>query len=134
MENTVEKHYAGKTVLIAEDDRLLCEVLAEVIIKEFPGISVRIAYDGIEALEQIAKNRPSLLILNMMMPGKGGAEVLQELWRLKIALPTFVMSGYVKSKAEVAKLGGVPLSSFEFLAKPFKLEKFNKIIGKLLTS
>lgn len=131
-QNSMEKHYAGKTVLIADDDRHLCEILAEFIGSGFPGIRIEITYNGIDALHQIGKNRPSLLILNMMMPGKGGAEVLQELWATKIKLPTFVMSGYVKSRTEVAKLGGVPLNSFEYLAKPFDLSEFNEIIARLL--
>jgi CheY-like chemotaxis protein len=69
----------GREILIVEDEDDLRNILVELMREHFPDFSIVTAGDGEAALEQINRYTPSLLILNMIMPRKTGAEVLREL-------------------------------------------------------
>ena len=64
---------AGERVLIVEDDRTLLEGLEYSLSKE--GYTVSTATDGVEALEIARKERPELIILDIMLPELDGLEV-----------------------------------------------------------
>mgnify|MGYP001567630967 CR=1 FL=1 len=66
-----------KRILIAEDDVVLNEALTIKLKKD--GYIVDKAEDGIVALEKIRANKPDCLLLDILMPRKGGIEVLEEL-------------------------------------------------------
>jgi two-component system alkaline phosphatase synthesis response regulator PhoP len=67
----------AKTILMVDDERDL--VFATRLCLEGAGYTVEAAYDGAEALEQIAKVKPDLVLLDVYMPAKNGWEVLKEL-------------------------------------------------------
>jgi DNA-binding response OmpR family regulator len=116
------KTKSAKTIIIAEDDQLLNSLLNDFIESEFPEIAISLAYNGIEALDQLSRRIPSLMILNMMMPGLTGAEVLKRLATRRIRFPILVISGSVRSKEEVIKLSGYPEKYLSYLRKPFSLD------------
>ena len=66
-------------ILIVDDDRALCGLLAEYLQRE--GFVVDVAHDGETALAQLQNQttRPDLLILDVMMPGRDGLDTLREL-------------------------------------------------------
>src|SRR3989344_3468575 len=66
-----------KRIIIAEDDAVLSEALAIKLKKD--GYIVDKAEDGIVALEKIHANKPDCILLDILMPRKGGIEVLEEL-------------------------------------------------------
>jgi two-component system alkaline phosphatase synthesis response regulator PhoP len=66
-----------KTILFVEDDRLISEMYARLLIKK--GFKVDFAYDGLEALTKVAQEHYDLILLDIMMPGKTGIEVLHDL-------------------------------------------------------
>lgn len=66
-----------KDILIVEDDDVLREVLADKLTQE--GYGARNAVDGVEALEQMRKQKPDLILLDILMPRKDGMEVLEEM-------------------------------------------------------
>ena len=111
-----------QTVLIVDDDQILVSLLEKFIKSEFPEMAQLLAYNGIEALDQLSRRIPSLLILGMYMPGLTGAEVLKNLKARGIYIPTLMVSGNIKNKEEVIDLSGYPDNSLAFLRKPFKLE------------
>lgn len=63
-------------ILIAEDDPTLKD--AYVLILQHAGYEVAVAADGREAIAQLIKEKPRLLILDMLMPGMSGIEVLKD--------------------------------------------------------
>lgn len=63
-------------ILIAEDDAVLRE--AYIVILRYAGYQVVEATDGREAVKKVEQERPALLILDMLMPGMTGLEVLQD--------------------------------------------------------
>lgn len=79
-------------VLIVEDEDFLIRALKDNLVAE--GCKVDIAKNGEEAVEKIGKNKPDLVLLDLLMPKKGGFYVLEEIkknpeWKL---IPVIVLS------------------------------------------
>jgi two-component system response regulator CpxR len=101
-------------ILIVDDDRALCALLADYLQRE--GFVVDVAHDGESALAQLRQPalRPDLLILDVMMPGRDGLETLREL-RMQHRLPVIMLS----AKGEpVDRVIGLELGADDYLAKP----------------
>ncbi len=101
-------------ILIVDDDRALCRLLADYLQRE--GFSVDLAHDGDAALVQLRDpaQRPDLLILDVMMPGRDGLDTLREL-RMQHRLPVIMLS----AKGEpVDRVVGLELGADDYLSKP----------------
>lgn len=68
---------AQATVLIVEDDRFLRDLIQQKLIKE--GFEVVSAVDGEEALKMVVEKPPQLVLLDLILPGVDGFEVLRRL-------------------------------------------------------
>lgn len=66
-----------KNILIVDDDIDFCEILKSKLTKK--GFNVDLAHDGEQGIEKVKKNRPHLLILDVMMPKKSGFDVCKAL-------------------------------------------------------
>lgn len=79
-------------ILVVEDDTLLRDVLADKLAKN--GFEALRAEDGIVALEVMGKTRPDLVLLDVLMPRKGGMEVLEDMSRdaLLKDIPVIIIS------------------------------------------
>jgi len=101
-------------ILIVDDDRALCALLAEYLQRE--GFVVDVAHDSEAALVQLRNQaqRPDLLILDVMMPGRDGLETLREL-RLQYRLPVIMLSARGEP---VDRVIGLELGADDYLAKP----------------
>lgn len=99
-----------KTIMIVDDDVHIGNMLEEVLTKE--GYGVCRAYSGTEALLVLADHRPDLVLLDLMLPGLKGEEVLPELQ----GIPVIVVSARtdVQDKIELL-LGGAA----DYVTKPF---------------
>ncbi len=64
-----------RRMLIVEDERDLCECLQEFFTSR--GFSVRAVYSGEEALECVARESPDVILLDILLPGLSGLEVLK---------------------------------------------------------
>ena len=69
----------GPTLLIVDDDRQLNGYLTALFTTRVPGISIRNAYDGFEAGRQVAQFNPTVVLLDIMMPGIDGLQVCESL-------------------------------------------------------
>jgi CheY-like chemotaxis protein len=77
------------TLLLADDDVELTGLLQEYF--ESEGFEVRLAHDGLEALEELRKPGLDLVVLDVMMPEMNGMDVLQEL-RRESRLPVIMLT------------------------------------------
>lgn len=81
-----------KLILLVDDDESILDLLEHVVKKE--GFRVERAADGPEALRKVAALSPDLLVLDFMLPGIGGFEVLKELQGTEAkAMPVLVITG-----------------------------------------
>ena len=118
-----------KSVLIVEDNPDLVEALMLFLANVSRNIETSTARSGFEALEKIKDETPNLVILDVMMPGMDGFEVLARLRRLPDAerVPVMVLTGY-SDAVERAREAGAQ----EVLLKPFEKNVFVKKVLQLL--
>lgn len=104
-------------ILLVDDEEEFASTLAERL--ELRGFDVRTARDGQTALGLVDESPPDVILLDLVMPGLSGIEVLKLLKAGKSPIPTIVLTarGDVKDGIE-----GMRLGAFDFLAKPFSLE------------
>ena len=100
-----------KTIAIIEDDQAIGDLLEEVLQKE--GYAVRRAYSGTEAVYLLSQQRPDLALLDLMLPGLSGEEVLPHLE----GIPVIVVSAKVGVDDKVKLLLG---GAADYLTKPFE--------------
>ena len=81
-----------RTVLIADDTREVVELISIYLETERRGYRVVRAYDGAQCLEAIRRERPDVVLLDLMMPEMSGQEVLEHLRGDEYKPPTIVMS------------------------------------------
>ena len=99
-----------KTIAIIDDDIHIGDMLMEVLTQE--GYSVLRAYSGTEALYLLSQNKPDLVLLDLMLPGLSGEEVLPHIENI----PVIVIS----AKIEVQDKVNLLLSgAADYLTKPF---------------
>ena len=98
-----------KTIAIIDDDTHIGDMLAEVLQRE--EYDVLRAYSGTEALYLLADNKPDLVLLDLMMPGLTGEEVLPKIK----GTPVIVMSAKVGIDDKVNMLLG---GAVDYVTKP----------------
>ena len=99
-----------KKILIVDDDAGIGNMLEEMLIKE--GYAVLRAYSGTEALLLLRGDRPDLVLLDLMLPGLNGEEVLPHMKDI----PVIVISARVDVEDKVALLLG---GAADYVTKPF---------------
>jgi DNA-binding response OmpR family regulator len=100
-------------VLIIDDDIKLQRLLKEYL--ESYGYWVSARHDGFDAVETINRETPDIIILDIMMPGKDGLEVLRDI-RKQAAVPVIMLT----AKGEDAdRIVGLELGADDYLPKPF---------------
>lgn len=80
----------AKKILLAEDDSFLATLLKTRLTRE--GFVVISAITGDEVIPLLQKEKPDLLLLDIILPGKGGHEILEELKKAKVKVPFMVIS------------------------------------------
>ena len=119
------------TVLVVDDDPAVREYVGDML--EMEGYDVRFAVDGPAALAAIADARPDCLVLDVMMPGMSGHDVLAHVRQADggPALPVVMLTAAADEKQSwQAWNGGVDY----FLAKPFDAEQLLRYLDDLLRS
>jgi DNA-binding response OmpR family regulator len=100
-------------VLLVEDERELARIVAREL--EAAGFDVRQAYDGESALSTLAAQPPDIVVLDWMLPGIDGLEVLRRL-RQTSALPVLMLTARAE---EVDRVVGLEVGADDYLTKPF---------------
>lgn len=101
-------------ILIVDDDRDLANMLAEFIGNE--GFQVVAAADAASANEMLASRPVDLVILDVMLPGRSGFDVLREIRRSKPRLPVLMLTARGEA---IDRILGLELGADDYLAKPF---------------
>ncbi len=100
-------------ILLVDDDKSLCELLGEFL--ESEGFAVAAVHDGEKAVNRALSERFSLVILDVMLPGLGGIEVLKAI-RRQSAVPVLMLTARGE---EVDRIVGLELGADDYLPKPF---------------
>ena len=115
------------TVLIAEDEPLAAEALADWV-KATPGLQlVAVCEDGEDALEKIRALRPALVLTDIQMPGLTGLQVVQAL-QGDAHQPRIIFTTAYDQHA----LTAFELHAVDYLLKPFSRERFDEAVAHAL--
>ncbi len=101
-----------QTILIADDDTELCELLREYLGQE--GYDVRLAHDGEQALTESRRPGLDAMVLDIMMPRMNGIDVLRHL-RKESELPVIMLTA---RGDDLDRIIGLELGADDYLAKP----------------
>lgn len=104
-------------ILIVEDEPAISRVLAAYIRKA--GLEAVISADGVDALAQFDRLRPALVLLDIMLPGMNGLDVLREI-RGRSACPVILLTA---RGATPDRLAGFEIGADDYIAKPFEPEE-----------
>jgi two-component system alkaline phosphatase synthesis response regulator PhoP len=100
-------------ILVVDDEEHIIELVELYLGKE--GYQVVKALDGDEAVEKFAAEKPDLLVLDIMLPGRDGLDVLREV-RKTSQVPVIMLTA---RESEVDKVVGLELGADDYLTKPF---------------
>ena len=115
----------SKTVLLIEDEPNIIEAISFLL--ERDGWTVRIHSQGTDAVEAVARVSPDVLVLDVMLPGRSGFDILRDLRRDSATneLPILMLTARGQTKdRELAESYGVS----HFMTKPFSNEE---MLGKV---
>jgi len=115
-------------ILIVDDDPAIRDVVSDIL--EMSDYCVKTACNGAEALARIRDDRPSAVLLDLMMPVMNGWEFLREYKVVAAVAPVPVV---IMSAAQDASQAVDELGAQAFLAKPFEIETILAIVGRLAT-
>ncbi len=116
------------TILVVEDGLTDMQVISRYL--EQAGYSVMGAKTSEEAQEKITQNRPDVIFLDVILPGKSGFEICRELKddpNTK-AIPVVFCS---TKNSDVDKMWGDMLGADAYLSKPVEKEKLEEVLDKL---
>ncbi len=117
-----------KKILIADDDKNICEVLR--IWLEQEGYEIFLAYDGARTLKITQENKPDLILLDIMMPYVNGFHICQELTSSPDYSPKIVL---ITARGEERdKLIGQGVGADLYITKPFNPEEVVIKVNQLL--
>ncbi len=102
-----------KTVLIVEDHSRVALLIQSYLKRD--GYNTLLAFDGLQAIKSFEKNNPDLLILDIMLPGLSGLEIVEKVRKVS-SVPIIMLTAKSEEKD---KLAGLKLGADDYIVKPF---------------
>ncbi len=118
-----------KQILIVEDEKDLRELISFNLERE--GYVCRLCSDGDEALAEISRSRPDLIILDRMLPNTSGDEVLSNVRRdqLTATIPVLMLTAKADESDELV---GFAMGADDYVTKPFSMKAVVARVAALL--
>ena len=105
-------------ILLVEDERGIADFVERALRAQ--GHAIEVAADGVEGGHRALGSDLDLVILDVMLPGRSGLEILGEIRAVKPALPVIMLT----ARAEVAdKVAGLDAGATDYMTKPFSVEE-----------
>jgi DNA-binding response OmpR family regulator len=114
-------------VLIVEDDPHILLGLEEVLKSD--GFDVAVCNRGDQAIDAVKKHRPTLIVLDVMLPGLSGYDICKQLRAKKVATPILMLTA---KGQEIDKVVGLDLGADDYVTKPFGVRELLARIHALL--
>ena len=114
-------------ILIVEDDPHILLGLEEVLKSD--GFEVAVCSRGDRALEAVGKQRPAIILLDVMLPGLSGFDICKQLRAKKVTTPILMLTA---KGQEIDKVVGLDLGADDYVTKPFGVRELLARIHALL--
>lgn len=115
-------------ILLIDDETEFTSALAERL--ELRGYETRAADNGVAGIEIVQNEAFDIAILDLMMPGVGGLDVLRQLKVLGLTLPVILLTGHGSTREGME---GMRMGAVDYLMKPIDindlLDKINEALG-----
>ena len=110
-------------ILVVEDERDLNSIICNKLMKE--GYNVDACYDGMAALDYMEAERYDGAIMDIMIPGKDGIEVLKDMRKAGIQTPVLFLTAKTQTQDIV---DGLDAGASDYMKKPFE---FSELMARL---
>lgn len=114
-------------ILVVDDDRAVRESLRRAL--ELEDFDVEVAADGMDAIAEVQRRVPELVVLDVMMPGVDGLGVVRRLRQDGVDVPVLLLTA---RDAVPDRVAGLDVGADDYLVKPFALEELLARIRALL--
>lgn len=105
-------------ILLVEDEPSLIFTLRDTL--ESEGYQVIVSEDGEQAVGLAQEHKPDIMILDIMLPGKNGYEICQEIRSLKFTFPIIMLTA---KDQELDKVKGLDIGADDYITKPFGVKE-----------
>ena len=116
----------GIHILVVEDDKIICDTVKTFLVEA--GYLVDTCYDGDDALEQFYSKKYQLVILDIMLPGTNGKELLREFRQVSSA-PVLMMTALTEDKHQIDAFDN---RADDYVTKPFSIPILLRRVEALL--
>jgi two-component system, NtrC family, nitrogen regulation response regulator NtrX len=107
-----------KKILVVDDDQIMGDILADIL--NYKGYNVQWIGSGAEALQILSENHIDIVMLDLLLPGLNGIEILKEINKIKPGTTVIMMSGHgtIRTAVEATQLG-----AYDWLEKPLEKDR-----------
>ena len=112
-------------VLLVDDEKQFVQTLSERL--QLRDMGTAVAYDGESALKLIARDEPEVMVLDLMMPGIDGIEVLKQVKQTRPEVEVIILTGHGSDEDRETCLS---LGAFAYLHKPVDIEMLSRTINE----
>ncbi|MEW6615599.1 MAG: response regulator [Thermodesulfobacteriota bacterium] len=116
-------------VLLVDDEEEFVTTLSERL--SLRGIETEVAYNGENALAKINQISPDIVILDVMMPGLSGLDVLRQIKAILPDIPVILLTGRGSTREGIE---GMKQGAFDYLMKPIDIEELIKKMNEAMKS
>ena len=102
------------SILLVDDEKTMVKYLSKRLIKR--GFEISIAYNGLEALEQVTAADFDVVLLDVLMPGMNGIDTLKEIKKIKPQTEVIMLTGHASVEVGIE---GMKAGAFNYIMKPF---------------
>ena len=105
-------------ILVVEDERNLADAIVHILTDE--SIGAEAAYDGLTGLRAALSGRYDAVVLDIMLPGMDGREVVHEMRRQGVATPVLLLTARTST---ADKVEGLDSGADDYMTKPFEADE-----------
>lgn len=114
-------------VLVVDDDQAILEFMETFLTKD--GFEVTTLGSSKDAPEEVKGGGYHLVVLDLMMPGLGGVEVLEQIRRVDSDVAVVIFTGYPSLDTAVQSM---KLDAVDYLKKPFNPDEFREVLDRVM--
>lgn len=118
---------AKPLILVVEDDVELANLLAEQL--EMAGMATQVYHKATPVISFLGKNFANLMLLDVNLPDQSGFDLLEQLKKLNISVPTIFLTG---ADSEINRVKGLELGGDDYIVKPFSFPELVARINAVL--
>ena len=126
-DDSERKEYGSGRILLIDDEHIL-RFIGEKMLSDL-GYEVITAEDGVKGIEEFQKQRPDLVLLDMVMPNMNSIDCFRELKRIDATVPVIAVSGFT-ADTTIDNLFSEGLAGF--VEKPYKIKQFSHKIATII--